>query len=80
MSKPFTDEEIEFAMNKMKESAKKYGIWNKICNECNSIVGGRLAEYGEPTDSDLQYICCPNCDNSYEKPNSLGFRVEFLQE
>lgn len=42
------------------ESARKHGIWWKVCNGCGATVGGCLAEYGPPTD--LHLCACPFCD------------------
>lgn len=58
------------------ESIARNGLWQKICNECNFICGGMLAEFGKPEDD--EYLACPQCGNSKKKEDSKGFRLEFL--
>jgi hypothetical protein len=74
---PMTPEEAAGAVGRMQSSAAAHGVWDKVCNRCNAVVGGRLAEYGKPTEADLKHLACPSCGNSGAH-GAKGFRVEFV--
>jgi hypothetical protein len=71
---PMTPEEAAQVVANTEASAVRHGVWDKICNTCDRSVGGRLAEYGRPTEADLKYLACPFCWHAATK----GFRVEFV--
>lgn len=78
--RPLTKEEADQAVAAMQDSAQKHGLWNKVCVHCEHVVGGRLAEYGKPTPSDLRYVICPNCYHTFATLNYDGnqhIRLEF---
>ncbi len=72
---PMTREQARKAVAGMRASADARGVWNKVCNRCDRVVGGRLAEYGKPEANDLEYLACPDCGN--HGTAGAGFRVEF---
>lgn len=59
--RPMTKEEADAAVANTLASIRRYGIYHKVCSNCGRTVGGRLAEYGEPTPEDLARAICPFC-------------------
>lgn len=75
MNGPMTPEQVAETMARTAASIEQHGMWDKICNRCNRSVGGRLAEYGKPSEQDLSYCACPFC---WEANTTEGFRTEFI--
>lgn len=58
---PMTESEANEVWERTQESIDEHGLWEFVC-QCGRVVGGMLAEFGEPTwEHDLQYLACPSC-------------------
>ena len=72
---PMTHEQAQAAVARADASIRAHGLWNKVCGACGAVVGGRLAEYGEPTEEDLSHCACPSCGAN---GGEVKLRAEFV--
>lgn len=61
MPRPLTEEEADEVLRNTLREIDTGGLWDKLCAACGEYIGGKLARYGKPTPTDLQYCMCPRC-------------------
>lgn len=58
---PMSEQQANEMLANTEASIVDYGLWEKVCTNCGEVVGGRLAEYGQPSEQSLSYCICPHC-------------------